>query len=358
MSNYHFFAGDTADVVVIPTVGMSIRIENDRPMGGSKRTLAAAAASRGLEPGVATPGAQPSAAKPQDLVPGAVGDLMPWGNGNDFPQRITALYSKDPIIPTTLGKIAAMVQGQGIIAVLEDVDEDGDPIRRPLPANDPVAAKIRAFLTSRHFKQYMREMSSDATMYFNGWPECIISKNREEIVQLHPLNAEECRWCRMDDDGNLTHIYLDANWGARIAQQETSKKITALDPYRTDLVDWLRARPEYNCRVSDPVSDAWSALLLAAASLFACRIGLARRPPRRSSVQEISSEEPDVDQVPRQGTRRLLADLLRFRLGQSQSRTRQAAGNDQKMGRQHHQNVDQRRERRRHAAHADSVWSG
>lgn len=238
MSQIEYFTGSTADAVVVPRLGLSFAIEHEKPMGKSVHPTAASIVNT-------APGANPSAVQPnQALYPAISGDIMPWGQGNDFPQRITSLYSKDPIIPTTLGKIAAMVQGRGIIPVLEYVDDDGDPLYKPLPQNDVVAAEIYAYLSSRYHKQYMREMASDATMYFNGFPEMLISKDRRKIVQLHPLNAEEARWCQMDKAGNLPHIYLSADWPR--ATVDTAKQITAIDPFRYDAVDWLRDRKEYN----------------------------------------------------------------------------------------------------------------
>ncbi len=237
MSAYEYIPGCGVDAVIIPQHQISLALEHDKPMGGRGRPAASSL----------MPGAAPSAVVPnQSLFPTSAGDIMPWGADNDFPQRITKLYAKDPIIPASLGKIAAMVQGKGVIPVLEDVDDDGDPIRFPLPKNNPVTAEIWQFINSRHFKQYMREMASDATVYFNGFPEMLISKNRKKIVQLHPLNAEEARWCRMDKDGNLPHIYLNANWPYGNSSSPDTKQIKALDPYRSDAVDWVRDQGEFN----------------------------------------------------------------------------------------------------------------
>ncbi|GAB3550549.1 hypothetical protein [Spirosoma fluminis] len=234
MSSLHYFTGDAHDVVIVPHAGVSIALENDRPARRS-----------GL---ITSPGAQPTVAQPDwAMYPSLGGDIMPWGDGNDFPQRIAELYRKDPIIPTTLGKVASMLTGKGVKAVLEDLDEEGKEIDRALPKNDPVTREINAFLNNNLFRLYLREMAGDAAWFFNGWPEMLLSKDRSKIVQLHPLNAEEVRWCRMDERGNLPHVYLNANWPSATTGDGRTIKINALDPYRWDRVDWLRESSFYNC---------------------------------------------------------------------------------------------------------------
>jgi hypothetical protein len=234
---HHYFAGEGYDVAILPGAGISIALENDKPHRSSSTT------SVSLEPG-----ARPSAVVPDWTQYRIVnGDIMPWGDGNDFPQRVTELYRKDPIIPTTLGKVASMLTGKGVKAVLEDLDEQGKEIDLPLPKGNKVTREINAFLNNNLFRLYLREMAGDAAWFFNGWPEMIISKDRSKITHLHPLNAEEVRWGKMTPAGDLPHIYLNANWPNGTVESPLTKKINALDPYRWDRVDWLRESRMYNC---------------------------------------------------------------------------------------------------------------
>ncbi|RYC69813.1 MULTISPECIES: hypothetical protein [Spirosoma] len=234
--NEHFFPGDAYDVVLLPGAGVSLALENDQPA----RLIAGASSLPG-------PGTRPSVVQPDLARFAGSGDIMPWGESNDFPQRITELYNRDPIIPPTLGKVASMLIGRGIKAVLEDIDQNGEELTRPLPAGDPVTAEITAFISNIRFETYLREMAADAAWFFNGFPELLLSKDRKKIVQLHPLNAEEIRWCRMDERGNMPHVYLNANWPHCTVDDGRTVKINALDPYRWDAVDWLRESSFYNC---------------------------------------------------------------------------------------------------------------
>ncbi|WP_020597864.1 hypothetical protein [Spirosoma panaciterrae] len=237
MSSLHYFAGGGFDVAILPQVGISVALENDKPH------QAKAGRSAGSQPG-----GKPTAVVPdwtQYATPD--GDIMPWGDGNDFPQRITQLYRKDPIIPTTLGKVSSMLVGKGVRPVLEDIDEGGDELDRALPKNHPVTREITAFLNNNLFRLYLREMAGDAAWYFNGFPELIVSKDRKKITHIHPLNAEEVRYCRMTDTGDLPFVYLNANWPHVTTEDPRTKKIAAIDPYRWDRTDWLREKSFYNC---------------------------------------------------------------------------------------------------------------
>ena len=237
MSSVHYFPGNDFDIALLPAAGLSIALENDKPASARSGVLSGA-----------EPGARPTVVQPDwTRYPSASGDLMPWGDSNDFPQRITDLYRKDPIIPTTLGKVASMLAGKGVKPVLEDIDEQGKEIDRPLPKGDAVTREINAFLNNNLFRLYLREMASDAAWFFNGWPEMLLSKDRQKIVQLHPLNAEEVRWCRMTEQGNLPFVWLNANWPHVTTADPRTKCINALDPYRWDRVAWLRESQFYNC---------------------------------------------------------------------------------------------------------------
>ncbi|MCX6216484.1 hypothetical protein [Spirosoma sp.] len=231
-----YFEGDQYDAGIMASAGISVAFENDRP---------ASSRAGAFPPPGQMPGAEPSSVVPDESLYAGLTDLMPWGEGNDFPQRIVELYNRDPIIPTTLGKLSAMLVSRGIMAVEVDIDEKGNEVVRKLTGDQAVIDAVNAFIDSRKFKLYLREMAGDATWFFNGFPEMIVSKDRSIITELHPLNAEECRWCRMSPTGNLPHIYLDANWPRHSAQQ--AKKIQAIDPYHPDPVGWLRDQSVYNC---------------------------------------------------------------------------------------------------------------
>lgn len=239
MSSVHYFPGDNYDVAILGSAGLSVALENDRPAHKKPGLIS----SIYDEPATAPTSVIPDWSQ----YPSVGGDLMPWGEGNDFPQRIVSLYQKDPLIPTTLGKVASMLVGRGVMAIEEDLNDNGDEVVRALPKNDFVTAEINHFISNLNFRKYLREMASDISWFFNGWPEMLLSKDRKKIVQIHPLNAEEVRWCRMDSSGNLPFVWVNANWPNVTVSDPRTKQVKALDPYRWDRVDWLRNQSFYKC---------------------------------------------------------------------------------------------------------------
>lgn len=237
-SDIEYFAGDQFDTAIAASAGIMLSLENEKPTGGGRFKPGSAPTPNGA----GQPAQSPSAVQP-DLARyvSMSGDVMPWGDGNDFPQRIIDLYNRDPLIPTTLGKVAAALVGRGVMAVEEDLDDAGEEIVRAV--RDP---EINAFIKSVDFGRYLREMATDVAWYFNGFPEMILSKDRSKIVQLHPLNTEEVRWCRMTPEGNMPFVYLNANWPNVRVDDSYTKKIDALDPYRWDRNAFIKESAFYN----------------------------------------------------------------------------------------------------------------
>ena len=54
------------------------------------------------------PGTAPSQVLPKEAAQSGMGDLIPWGENNDLPQKIIAQASKSTIIPRALTDTAAL----------------------------------------------------------------------------------------------------------------------------------------------------------------------------------------------------------------------------------------------------------
>lgn len=165
-------------------------------------------------------------------------ELMPgddriafWGDGNDFPQQVIQRYNKNPLIPETLDKKAAMWLGGGLMAC------ENEEATTMVP--DP---EIRAFMTSISTKRYQREQAKDFAWLANGFPEMILSKNREKIVQLHSNETAFCRWGRMNEQtGEMDRVYLNANWPQASSLDPHTIELPALNPYAWDLEEQIRS---------------------------------------------------------------------------------------------------------------------
>lgn len=210
--------GDSGVTVFMPVIGAAVTLKGvslTRPDSGA-----------GASP--TTPVVKP------EQTPGQ-GDVVFWGDANDFPQKVTRLIEQNTIIPRSLADIAALWIGKGIIATQDEATET--------MVDD---AEIRQFLTSRHTKRFLIEAAKAMATWWNVFPELILSKDRQKIVQLHCLKTAFCRWGRMDArTGELNRVYVSADWPSANTDDPNTKRVPALNPLRYDLVDWLRAATDY-----------------------------------------------------------------------------------------------------------------
>ena len=165
----------------------------------------------------------------RELMPGD-DNIAFWGDANDFPQQVIQRYNKNPLIPETLDKKAAMWLGGGLMAC---ENEEATTM-----VNDP---EIRAFMTSIATKRYQREQAKDFAWFANGFPEVILTRDRSKIVQLHANETAYCRWGRMNETtGAMDRVYLNANWPQASSVDPHTITIPALDPYDYDAAGRLR----------------------------------------------------------------------------------------------------------------------
>lgn len=158
-----------------------------------------------------------------------------WGEGNDYPQKIIELASKSTIIPQALGDKAALWVADGIMATANrQSDEELD---------DP---EIWNFLNNIKTERYLLESSLDMAWWWNAFPDMILSRNREKINELNNNETAYCRWGRMDPrTGELSKVYMNANWPEASATDADTLVFPAINPYRSNSIDLLRAGKEF-----------------------------------------------------------------------------------------------------------------
>ncbi|MFD1143034.1 hypothetical protein ACFQ4C_18045 [Larkinella insperata] len=220
---------DTGSVAYLPTVHAVVNLPGVGTAGPNGQAPVALGASP-TEP-----------VRRRELQPGD-DHIAYWGDGNDFPQQIIKLASKNTIIPTTLSKKAALWIGGGVYASADEEDET--------PVKDP---EIRRFLNDITTKRYLLETALDINWFANSFPEFILSKNREKVVQLHSNEAAYCRFGRMNEQtGEIDKLYLNANWEGASAADPQTIVIPAINPYSWDRVEKVRKGKAY--KYSYPLS--------------------------------------------------------------------------------------------------------
>ncbi len=176
-------------------------------------------------------GSGPTTPRIKDYTLPQDGDIMFWGDSNNFPQMIVDLYAKDPIIGTTLAKMAASIIEGGIFPCkLIDYNDDGSEIVEPI-MND---REINNFLNAIWFNRFLHETANDLVWFFNAFPGLILSLDRSKILQLDANEAAYCRWGVQDKTGKSPWVHMNANWPNVSAQDEFSKKFPVIDPYAYD----------------------------------------------------------------------------------------------------------------------------
>lgn len=222
MSQVQVFQGVDYDVALLRESGSTVFLQNS------------SASSR--------PGAKPTMPVSDPYYPRILDDVEQWGEANDFPQRVIDLYSKDPIIPKTLDRLATKIIGNGLMAVnVTDTNPDGTDVFTLIKDRE-----IKDFLKDSDFEKYLRESASDLCWFFNGWTELILSENRKRITNLVHQEASYGRWSKQDlKSGRCEYVYLNANWPDVHVKDPYTKKLRAIDPYNLSKLEEVRQGTEY-----------------------------------------------------------------------------------------------------------------
>lgn len=157
-----------------------------------------------------------------------------WGENNDYPQRIIELANKSTIIPQALADKAALWVAGGVMATKDRKSED------ELDDDD-----IYKFLNNTTFKRYLLEAALDMGWFWNGFPELILSRDRSCINELHNNETAYCRWGRMDNRGQLSRIFMNANWPEASATDPDTQVFSCVNPYRSDRFDLVRGGSDF-----------------------------------------------------------------------------------------------------------------
>lgn len=157
-------------------------------------------------------------------------DVAPWGDNNDFPQKVIEDVRKDPEIGTLLDKQARLLYSGGLIWGTIETQEGGKEIMKPL--DDSRNKQIKEAFKLSNIKRYLLEASRDLYWFGNIFPELVTSKDRSRIAQICVQAAEECRWSFQNPTtGLINTCYINANWPNAKASDKFTKKLPVLDPY-------------------------------------------------------------------------------------------------------------------------------
>lgn len=181
------------------------------------------------------PGAEPTQSIVKDGLMVSSQEIIPWGDANDFPQKILEKGRRSTILPAAF-KWQANLISKKVIPYMVDEDDNGKEVLQKV--KDP---EILEFLSNRHFKRYVRESANDIFWFLNIFPELILSKDRKRITHIHPNEAAYTRLGQQNKKTGVSEfVYVNGNFPNANVDDEETTKIRCLDPYEYDLVNWTR----------------------------------------------------------------------------------------------------------------------
>lgn len=169
------------------------------------------------------------------------GKVAPWGDDNLFPQHVIEDYEKNSIIGPTLDWKARALYSMGIdtYKVIER-KANGEEVLEHYPYQPWID-----FAKASNIKRYLIEACSDFYIFYNFFPELVLSKDRKTITNITCQEASYCRWEIQDENtGAINHCYINASWDeSQTVESKNTKSIPVLDPY-FDPVNALRERKD------------------------------------------------------------------------------------------------------------------
>lgn len=191
------------------------------------------------EPMSATTPQQPATtpANPQkEIRGGGSQQVQLWGAGNNFPQEVHTLYSRDPIIPETFSKKVSMINMSEVIPV-QVMGYNADETEQVEPVNDD---EIFAFLENTSNRRYLTEAATDLVWFANAFPELILSKDRSKVLYIQHQEAMYARY-EAAKSGKVELLHLNANWPNVKDNDPLTVKRRLIDPYQWDRIEYVRS---------------------------------------------------------------------------------------------------------------------
>jgi hypothetical protein len=157
-------------------------------------------------------------------------DIAPWGDDNDFPNRVIDICKLNSVIPSAINLKAKKLYGQGVIPirVLETDDEGNETIEIVKDT------EVVDWLRFNNINRYMVEATRDLYWFFNTFPELHLNPARNKITRIHLNQAAYTRLQKMDPSSRrIEHAYISAAWPSpKDGEWEKVEVLDQYDPYQ------------------------------------------------------------------------------------------------------------------------------
>lgn len=167
-------------------------------------------------------------------------EIAPWGDDNMFPTKARQDAEENTSLMAALEKRAQTWYGGGLVYGTVTINDKGEEVftrSKPIP-------EIDAFL--ERSSRYLYEELLNISFFYNGFPELILTKDRQKVWSLVSQDAEFCRFSKQEKDGTIRYVFIDARFreGKTTVDKDTAK-LAVIDPYFEDAAFVKQHRNEY-----------------------------------------------------------------------------------------------------------------
>ena len=162
---------------------------------------------------------------------GEVGDIVYWGAGNDYPQKVLEAISKNGAAEQALDLRVRSHYGNGLVFFNEDFADGKKDIK--LIGKNSLPTDLKSFFKSSQLKKFWKEVITDLESLSIAFPEYILSNDYKKITKLKRQQAAHCRFEQMSDEGAIGHVFISTKWkdGVSLDDEKYVGKTPYIDPY-------------------------------------------------------------------------------------------------------------------------------
>ena len=176
------------------------------------------------------PASKPSV-NPVENSLGNMGPYMAWGTSNNFPGDIVSKIYKNSIIPSAIQWMTNQLSAGGVVpCVMDGYDAMNNEIYKPV-----ITPAIQEFIDNNNLLYYLPEAIKDMLTWNHVYVELGFNPYRNTIGSIAVQDAMWCRLGLQDKKGAIKSVFIDANWSAGIANENTWTELPMIDPYHNSV---------------------------------------------------------------------------------------------------------------------------
>lgn len=157
--------------------------------------------------------------KPEDdLI--TTSDWAPWGDSDDFPQRLIQKLDYLGVVKSALDVNAAMHYGAGLCWFEDVYTEDGKILKKPVKVDG-----WREFCRNTNFDLVMGEVVESLEQFYNAFP--VITLDGPRVSSVYLLDTPRCRLGLRNEQGRIEKVYYNVDPAVGSGKQ---KDLPVFDP--------------------------------------------------------------------------------------------------------------------------------